>query len=78
MDHYAGRQRGCRNLTDVQDELARRLEARAGRLRAEAGRDGGDGLSVVEAVALAAVQLGLQPPAPIPQGRPATGGAPGR
>ncbi|MFD9535367.1 hypothetical protein [Streptomyces sp. NPDC060010] len=70
MDSYAGRRRGCRNLTDVQDELARRLEARAGRLRAEAGRDGGDGLSVVEAVALAAVQLGLQPPAPTAGGRP--------
>ncbi|MER5775522.1 hypothetical protein ABT144_14750 [Streptomyces sp. NPDC002039] len=78
MDHYAGRRRGCRNLTDVQDELARRLQSRAARLRAEAGRDGGDGLSVVDAVALAAVQLGRQPPAPTPQGRPAIGGAPGR
>ncbi|MFD5890565.1 hypothetical protein ACFWHQ_31965 [Streptomyces sp. NPDC060334] len=78
MDYYAGRRRGCRNLTDVQDELARRLEARAGRLRAEAGRDGGDGLSVVEAVVLAAVQLGLRPPAPTAGGRSAAGGAPGR
>ncbi|MER6523052.1 MULTISPECIES: hypothetical protein [unclassified Streptomyces] len=78
MDHYAGRRHGCRNLTDVQYELARRLEARAGRLRAEAGRDGGDGLSVAEAVALAVVQLGLQPPAPTAGTRPATGGAPSR
>ncbi|MCX5078601.1 hypothetical protein OHA84_37165 [Streptomyces sp. NBC_00513] len=77
MDHYAGRRRGCRNLTDVQDELARRLEAQAGRLRAEAGRGGGDGLSVVEAVALAAVQLGLKRRRR-PREPAATGGAPRR
>ncbi|MFE9222390.1 hypothetical protein ACFYN3_39590 [Streptomyces lavendulae] len=70
MDHqYAGRRRGCRNLKDPQRELAERLAARAARLRAEAGRDGGDGLSVAEAVALAAVQLGLEPPAAVPAPR---------
>ncbi|MGI5139271.1 MULTISPECIES: hypothetical protein [unclassified Streptomyces] len=53
MDHYAGR-RGCRNLTDPQRALADRLAARAEALRAEAGRDDGEGLSVAEAVALAA------------------------
>ncbi|MFF4324562.1 hypothetical protein [Streptomyces sp. NPDC001568] len=63
MDHFAGRRRGCRNLNDVQVELARRLAVRAERLRAEAVLDGGEGLSVVEAVALAAVQLGPGPPA---------------
>ncbi|MFJ1561283.1 hypothetical protein [Streptomyces mirabilis] len=64
MDHFAGRRRGCRNLTDPQRVLAERLAARAEVLRAEAGRDGGEGLSVADAVALAAVQLGLQPLAP--------------
>ncbi|MGW9032760.1 hypothetical protein ACWGQ5_54340 [Streptomyces sp. NPDC055722] len=54
MDHYAGRRRGCRNLTDPQRALADRLAARAEALRAEAGRDDGEGLSVAEAVALAA------------------------
>ncbi|MFJ2478259.1 hypothetical protein ACIOWI_35830 [Streptomyces sp. NPDC087659] len=62
MDHhYAGRRRGCRNLTDPQAQLAERLAARAEALRAEAGRGDGEGLSVADAVALAAVQLGLRP-----------------
>lgn len=56
------RRRGCRNLTDPERDLAVRLVARAERLRAEAGREDGEGLSVADAVALAAVQLGLQPP----------------
>ncbi|WP_406499637.1 hypothetical protein OG936_33495 [Streptomyces sp. NBC_00846] len=60
MDHYAGRVRGCRNLTDPQRTLAARLAARAEALRAEAGQDDGEGLSVTAAVALAAVQLGLR------------------
>ncbi|MFS0696756.1 hypothetical protein [Streptomyces nitrosporeus] len=60
MEYYAGRVRGCRKLTDPQRGLAERLAARAEVLRAEAGRDGGEGLSVSAAVALAAVQLGLQ------------------
>ncbi|MEU3282124.1 hypothetical protein [Streptomyces antibioticus] len=64
MDHYAGRRRGCRNLTDPQAELAERLAVRAEALRAEAGQAGGEGLSVADAVALAAVQLGLQPRTP--------------
>lgn len=58
VDHYAGRVRGCRNLTAPQRDLAERLTTRAEALRAEAGRDDGEGLSA--AVALAAVQLGLQ------------------
>jgi DNA-binding MarR family transcriptional regulator len=45
-------------LTDAQRELAERLQARAEALRAACE----DGLSVAEAVELAAVQLGLQPP----------------
>ncbi|MFE9139482.1 hypothetical protein [Streptomyces sp. NPDC007355] len=61
MDHYAGRWRGCRNLTDLQRELVDRLAVRAELLRAEAGRDG-ESLSIRDAVALAAVQLGLQVP----------------
>ncbi|MCX4581355.1 hypothetical protein OHB41_51345 [Streptomyces sp. NBC_01571] len=44
--------------------LAGRLAVRAEVLRAQAGRDGGEGLSVADAVALAAVQLGLEAPAP--------------
>jgi hypothetical protein len=64
VDHYAGRRRGCRNLTDLQRELAESLAVRAEALWREAGMDGGEGLSVADAVALAAVQLGLQPPAP--------------
>ncbi|MFF8868391.1 hypothetical protein ACF08B_40940 [Streptomyces sp. NPDC015139] len=64
MDHYAGRQRGCRSLTTPQRELAERLSVRAEALRTDAGRDGGEGLSVSDAVALAAVQLGLQPAVP--------------
>ncbi|MFE0654496.1 hypothetical protein ACFVZH_38835 [Streptomyces sp. NPDC059534] len=64
MDSYAGRRRGCRNLTDLQRELADRLVVRAEFLRAEAGRDG-EHLSVRDAVALAAVQLGLVAPADI-------------
>ncbi|MGV9565029.1 hypothetical protein [Streptomyces sp. NPDC003480] len=63
MDYYAVRRRGCRNLTGPQRELSERLAARAEVLRAEAGPDGGEGLSVAHAVALATVQLGLQPPA---------------
>ncbi|MFC5035005.1 hypothetical protein ACQFX6_40260 [Streptomyces sp. DSM 41987] len=65
MDNYpmAERRRGCRNLTDPERDLALRLAARADWLRAEAGREGGDGLSVADAVALAAVQLGLHSPA---------------
>ncbi|MFD5110356.1 hypothetical protein [Streptomyces cinereoruber] len=62
MDLYAGRRRGCRNLTDPQRELADRLTVRAELLRAEAGRDG-EFLSIRDAVALAAVQLGLHAPA---------------
>ncbi|MFC8015600.1 hypothetical protein [Streptomyces cinereoruber] len=62
MDHYAGRRRGCRNLTAPQRELAERLAVRAELLRAEAGRDG-EALSIRDAVALAAVQLGLHAPA---------------
>ncbi|MZE55388.1 hypothetical protein GTY86_35420 [Streptomyces sp. SID5770] len=62
MDHYAGRRRGCRNLTDPQRELADRLAVRAELLRAEADRDG-EGLSIRDAIALAAVQLGLHTPA---------------
>ncbi|MFJ5551839.1 hypothetical protein [Streptomyces sp. NPDC093225] len=70
MDHhYAERRRGCRNLRDPQRELAEQLAARADRLRAEAGRDGGDGLSVADAVTLAAIQLGLEPPAAVPAPR---------
>ncbi|MFC8015980.1 hypothetical protein [Streptomyces cinereoruber] len=61
MEHYAGRRRGCRNLTDVQRELADRLTVRAEMLRAEAGRDG-EYLGIREAIALAAVQLGLHAP----------------
>ncbi|MEU9256610.1 hypothetical protein AB0D66_33150 [Streptomyces sp. NPDC048270] len=49
-----------RNLADSQCELADRL-VRAELLRAEVGRDG-EALSIRDAVALAAVQLG--PPAP--------------
>ncbi|MFF8868393.1 hypothetical protein ACF08B_40950 [Streptomyces sp. NPDC015139] len=64
MDHYAGRQRGCRSLTTPQRELAERLAVRAEALRAHVDRDGGEGLSVSAAVALAAVQLGLRPAAP--------------
>ncbi|MGW7319288.1 hypothetical protein [Streptomyces sp. NPDC054854] len=64
MDRHAGRPRGCRNLNHVQVELAARLAARAERLRAEANLDGGERLSVAEAVALAVVQLGLRPPVP--------------
>ncbi|MCQ0025608.1 hypothetical protein M4914_23490 [Streptomyces somaliensis DSM 40738] len=64
MDRYAGRRRGRRNLTDPQRELADRLAVRAEALRAEAGREGSEGLSLTDAVALAAVQLGLAPPAP--------------
>jgi hypothetical protein len=64
VDHYVGRRRGWRNLTDPQAELAERLAARAQELRLEAGRDGGEGLSVAGAVALAAVRLGFQPPIP--------------
>ncbi|MCZ4103552.1 hypothetical protein [Streptomyces sp. H39-C1] len=65
MDNYpmAERRRGCRNLTDPERDLAQRLAARADRLRTDAGREGGEGLSVADAVALAAVQLGLHPPA---------------
>ncbi|MER6433366.1 hypothetical protein ABT272_37420 [Streptomyces sp900105245] len=70
MDQYAGRQRGCRSLTTAQRELAKRLAARAEALRLGAGRDGGEGLSVVDAVALAAVQLGLQPSTSGLQGLP--------
>ncbi|MFJ3787015.1 hypothetical protein [Streptomyces sp. NPDC090093] len=62
MDPYAGRRRGCRNLTDPQRELAERLAVRAELLRSEAGRDG-EALSIRDAVALAAVQLGLHAPA---------------
>ncbi|MZE55386.1 hypothetical protein GTY86_35410 [Streptomyces sp. SID5770] len=61
MDHYAGWRRGCRNLTDVQRELADRLTVRAEMLRAEAGRDG-EALSIRDAIALAAVQPGLAAP----------------
>ncbi|MFD3537386.1 hypothetical protein [Streptomyces sp. NPDC058664] len=65
MDPYAGRRRGCRNLTGPQRVLTVRLAVRAELLRTEAGHgDGeGEGLSVADAVALAAVQLGLQAPA---------------
>ncbi|MFE5548857.1 hypothetical protein ACFQ71_34215 [Streptomyces sp. NPDC056534] len=62
MDHYAGRRRGCRNLTDLQRELVERLAVRAELLRAEAGRDG-ESLRIRDAVALAALQLGLHTPA---------------
>ncbi|MZE56463.1 hypothetical protein GTY86_35395 [Streptomyces sp. SID5770] len=62
MEHYGGRRRGCRNLTDLQRELAYRPAVRAELLRAEAGREGED-LGIREAVALAAVRLGLQVPA---------------
>jgi hypothetical protein len=58
---YEVRWRGCRNLTGDQCELAGRLAARAELLRDEAGRDGGKGLVMAQAVLLAAVQLGLQP-----------------
>ncbi|MGA5499419.1 hypothetical protein ACPCSP_34485 [Streptomyces cinereoruber] len=64
MDHYAGRRRGCRSLTDPQRELADRLEVRAELLRAEAGRDG-EHLGIRDAITLAAVQLGLVTPAGI-------------
>jgi hypothetical protein len=47
-----------RTLTDAQRELAERLQERAEALRAACD----DGLGVREAVDLAAVQLGLQPP----------------
>ncbi|MFD7961177.1 hypothetical protein ACFV5J_10250 [Streptomyces zaomyceticus] len=63
MEPYAGRQRGCRNLTDPQRALADRLAVRADLLRTEAGHGDGEGLSVADAVALAAVQLGLHTPA---------------
>ncbi|MCP9946783.1 hypothetical protein LUX12_21475 [Streptomyces somaliensis] len=64
MEQYAGRRRGCRNLTDPQRVLAGRLAVRAEALHAEAGREDGEGLSLTDAVALAAVQLGLAPPTP--------------
>ncbi|MFD5110583.1 hypothetical protein [Streptomyces cinereoruber] len=64
MDLYAGRRRGCRNLTVSQRELADRLVVRAELLRAEAGREG-EFLSLRDAVALAAVQLGLHAPADV-------------
>jgi hypothetical protein len=64
MEEYPGRRRGCRRLTVPQAALAERLAVRAEVLRAAAGRDGGEGLSVADAVALAAVQLGLEPPVP--------------
>ncbi|MER7578046.1 hypothetical protein [Streptomyces sp. NPDC126514] len=60
---YDARRRGCRNLTDSQRELAGQLAVRAEALWREAGMDGREGLSVAGAVALAAVQLGLQLPA---------------
>lgn len=63
VDPYAGRRRGCRTLTDPQRALADRLAVRAELLRAEAGHGDGEGLSVADAVALAAVQLGLHAPA---------------
>ncbi|WP_329043019.1 hypothetical protein OHT61_32120 [Streptomyces sp. NBC_00178] len=59
---YEVRRRGYRSLPDVQRELAGRREGRARLLRVAACQDDGEGLSVREAVALAAVQLGLQPP----------------
>ncbi|MFJ7099130.1 hypothetical protein ACIQWL_55265 [Streptomyces mirabilis] len=43
--------------------LAECLAARAQALRVEAGRGGCEGLSVADAVVLAAVRLGLEPPA---------------
>ncbi|MFI8008544.1 hypothetical protein [Streptomyces sp. NPDC086010] len=61
MDYEVGR-RGYRNLPDVQRELAERLAERARLMRAEACQDDAEGMSVREAVALAAVQLGLRPP----------------
>jgi hypothetical protein len=61
---YAERRRGCRNLAEPQRDLALRLAQRAERLREAAGLDGGEGLSVAAAVALAAVQLGMEPPRP--------------
>ncbi|MFD9053440.1 hypothetical protein [Streptomyces zaomyceticus] len=63
MDDFAGRRRGCRNLTGLQRQLADRLAVRVRILRAEAGRTDGEGLSVTDAVTLAAVQLGLHAPA---------------
>ncbi|MZE54174.1 hypothetical protein GTY86_23465 [Streptomyces sp. SID5770] len=62
MNPYAGRRRGCRNLTDLQRELVDRLAVRAELLRTE-GHGDGEGLSVAGAVALAVVQLGLHAPA---------------
>ncbi|MFD5065451.1 hypothetical protein [Streptomyces sp. NPDC058394] len=60
---YEVRRRGYRNLPVVQRELAGRQADQAGFLRAEACQDDdSEGLSVRGAVALAAVQLGLQPP----------------
>ncbi|MFG2841522.1 hypothetical protein ACGFYE_41865 [Streptomyces zaomyceticus] len=63
MDHYAGRRRGCRNLTAPQRPIADRLAVRAELLRAEVGHGDDDGLSMADAVALVAVQLGLHTPA---------------
>ncbi|WP_158727422.1 hypothetical protein [Streptomyces sp. NRRL S-31] len=65
MDDYPVRRRGCRRLTVPQAALAERLAVRAEALRAAAGRCGGEGPSVADAVAPAAVQLGLEPP-PVP------------
>lgn len=71
MDHSehfeaARRPRRGRLLNEGQRDLADRLHDRANRLREQAWADG-DGLSVRDAVALAAVQLGLAPPTAGPE-----------
>ncbi|MFZ3467496.1 hypothetical protein ACODT3_39905 [Streptomyces sp. 4.24] len=71
MDHIehfeaARHRRRGRLLNDGQRDLADRLQDRANRLREQAGDDG-DSLSIRDAVALAAVQLGLAPPTAGPE-----------